>query len=247
MALVGADVRGHGARHPGVHEPEQAAGDRDLDARSDVYGLGCVCYEMLAGRPPFTGPNAFAIISQHLTAVPPRLVAARGPLPEGITSAVARALAKAPAIASPAPAPWSPRWSARPPRRARPRRRRSAARRRATARRVAARARARVHQPRAGARSGLDLDRDRRDRGGGPGEGGRVRVIGQDAATRRRIAAAREERTIDAELAAEIGAPSGRSGWSGGRSRSSARASASRRTTSTRPTARTSAARRSTA
>ena len=50
--------------------PEQAMGEPNIDARTDVYALGCVLYEMLAGRPPFTGTNALAVIAQHLTASP---------------------------------------------------------------------------------------------------------------------------------------------------------------------------------
>ena len=51
---------------PAYMSPEQAGGDRKLDARSDVYSLGCVLYEMLAGEPPYTGPTAQAIIAKRL-------------------------------------------------------------------------------------------------------------------------------------------------------------------------------------
>jgi TolB-like protein/tetratricopeptide (TPR) repeat protein/tRNA A-37 threonylcarbamoyl transferase component Bud32 len=81
---------------PAYMSPEQAAGERTLDARSDVYALGCVCYEMLSGAPPFTGANAVAVISQHIVAAPPPLVAAHEPLPAGVGAAVDRALAKSP-------------------------------------------------------------------------------------------------------------------------------------------------------
>ena len=52
---------------PEFMSPEQAAGEKDIDGRSDQYSLACVLYEMLAGQPPFVGPNARAIIARHLT------------------------------------------------------------------------------------------------------------------------------------------------------------------------------------
>src|SRR2546427_2916591 len=57
---------------PEYMSPEQALGERELHARSDVYSLGCVLYEMLAGEPPYTGPTAQAVIAKRLTdPVPP--------------------------------------------------------------------------------------------------------------------------------------------------------------------------------
>jgi serine/threonine-protein kinase len=75
--------------------PEQARGQR-ADPRSDVYGLGCVLFEMLAGRPPFTGKSASAVIMQHLDATPPRLSAFRDDISSNVEDVVGRALSKEP-------------------------------------------------------------------------------------------------------------------------------------------------------
>ncbi|HET7599649.1 MAG TPA: protein kinase [Gemmatimonadales bacterium] len=81
---------------PGYMSPEQVSGD-PVDGRSDIYALGCVLYEMLAGKPPFTGRTAAAIAAQHLTAVPPVLARSGASVPPPVREAVARALAKDPA------------------------------------------------------------------------------------------------------------------------------------------------------
>jgi len=77
--------------------PEQAAGERDVDARSDVYALACVLYETLAGQPPYTGPTAQAIVAQHLAGPIPEVRRMRGLVPEHVERATTRALAKLPA------------------------------------------------------------------------------------------------------------------------------------------------------
>ncbi len=79
---------------PAYMSPEQAAGAAELDGRSDVYSLGCVVYEMLSGRTPFTGPTAQAIIAQCFTEPPPSLRGARGDLPEWVEPVVMKSLAK---------------------------------------------------------------------------------------------------------------------------------------------------------
>ena len=76
--------------------PEQATGERDLDARSDVYALGAVAYEMLAGEPPLSGPNPRAMVAKLMTERPTSLRVVRDVVPPSVDAAVIRALAKAP-------------------------------------------------------------------------------------------------------------------------------------------------------
>ena len=79
---------------PQYMSPEQASGERDVDARSDVYALGCVTYEMLVGEPPHTGPNAQAIIAKVLTQPVQSVRESRELVPPQADSAIRKALAK---------------------------------------------------------------------------------------------------------------------------------------------------------
>jgi serine/threonine protein kinase/tetratricopeptide (TPR) repeat protein len=81
---------------PHYMSPEQAAGERTLDARSDVYSLGCVLYELLAGEPPFTGPTAQAVIVKRFTTQAQPLRRLRPAVPAGVEAAVLRALSRVP-------------------------------------------------------------------------------------------------------------------------------------------------------
>lgn len=82
---------------PAYMSPEQASGERDLDARSDIYALGAVLYEMLAGRPPFSGATAQAVIVQTLSAPPAQLAMHRPGINPVLDQVVQKALAKSPA------------------------------------------------------------------------------------------------------------------------------------------------------
>src|SRR5207302_8491565 len=82
---------------PAYMSPEQASGERDLDGRSDIYALGCVLYEMLAGEPPFTGPTPQAIVARALTESPRPLQVVRETVPAAIAAAIRKAMARVPA------------------------------------------------------------------------------------------------------------------------------------------------------
>src|SRR5262249_20070463 len=82
---------------PQYMSPEQAMGGQELDARSDVYSLAAVVYEMLAGQPPHTGPTVQTVIARLITEEPTELRVLRRTVSEGLEAAVRKALAKAPA------------------------------------------------------------------------------------------------------------------------------------------------------
>lgn len=80
---------------PAYMAPEQSMGERP-DARSDLYSLGCVLYEMLTGRPPFRGRSVMLVVERHQSAPPPPLEDTLGPVPNLLEAVIHRALAKRP-------------------------------------------------------------------------------------------------------------------------------------------------------
>lgn len=82
---------------PAYMSPEQAAGDKNLDRRSDVYSLAAVLYEMLAGEPPYTGPSAQAIMAKRFIDPVPRVRRVRAAVPESVDRALLKGLALVPA------------------------------------------------------------------------------------------------------------------------------------------------------
>jgi serine/threonine-protein kinase len=97
---VGADaltLTGMAIGTPAYMSPEQASGEGNVDARSDLYALGCVLYEMLAGEPPFTGPTVQAILSRALTEPPRPVHPIRDAVPAALDTVMAKALARVPA------------------------------------------------------------------------------------------------------------------------------------------------------
>ena len=81
---------------PTYMSPEQASGDKAIDGRTDIFALGCVIYEMLAGEPPFTGPNPQATLMRRFKG-PPRPLRPMIQIPEHVEVAIVRALARDPA------------------------------------------------------------------------------------------------------------------------------------------------------
>jgi tRNA A-37 threonylcarbamoyl transferase component Bud32/tetratricopeptide (TPR) repeat protein len=82
---------------PEYMSPEQAGGSDKIDGRTDIYSMGCVLYEMLAGEPPFTGKTVQAVIAKQLSEKVPTLTVVRPDIPLGVVRVVEKALAKVPA------------------------------------------------------------------------------------------------------------------------------------------------------
>ena len=79
---------------PTYMSPEQARGDDEIDGRADVYALGVVGYQLLAGEPPFSAPNTPALLLKHVSEPPPPLALRRADVPDALAYAIGRALAK---------------------------------------------------------------------------------------------------------------------------------------------------------
>ena len=82
---------------PAYMSPEQAAGDTAIDGRTDIYSLGCLLYEMLAGEPPFSAPTPQALIARAMTESPRPLQTTRSTVSRQLAGAVEQAMAKSPA------------------------------------------------------------------------------------------------------------------------------------------------------
>jgi eukaryotic-like serine/threonine-protein kinase len=92
---------------PAYMSPEQASGEREVDARADVYALGSVLYEMLAGEPPFTGATVQAVISKRFATAAPPVTVLRDGVPPALVTVVATALQRSPADRYPTTAAFS--------------------------------------------------------------------------------------------------------------------------------------------
>jgi len=95
---------------PEYMSPEQASGSDTIDARTDIYSLGCVLYEMLAGEPPFTGRTLQAIVAKHLGEKVPTISVLRPGIPVKAVRVIECALAKVPADRHPTAARFVEAW-----------------------------------------------------------------------------------------------------------------------------------------
>ncbi|HWA56894.1 MAG TPA: protein kinase, partial [Gemmatimonadales bacterium] len=95
--------------------PEQSLGEADLDQRSDLYALATVCFEMLTGTPPFTGPSSQAIFARRLREAAPTVSALRGEVPVALDRAIAKALSREPAERYPSMAEFARALADPPP------------------------------------------------------------------------------------------------------------------------------------
>jgi TolB-like protein/Flp pilus assembly protein TadD len=93
----GLTETGHAVGTPAYMSPEQAAGDSELDCRSDIYSLACVLYETLTGGPPFTGPSSRVVLAKHLLDPVPTVRTARPTVSDAFERTIQKALAKTPA------------------------------------------------------------------------------------------------------------------------------------------------------
>ncbi|HET7564568.1 MAG TPA: serine/threonine-protein kinase [Gemmatimonadaceae bacterium] len=89
-------VTGIAVGTPAYMSPEQAAGEREIDGRSDIYSLGVLAYQMLTGRLPFSASNSMAMMVKHMTEKPRPIAELRPDTPKAMREAIERALAKAP-------------------------------------------------------------------------------------------------------------------------------------------------------
>ncbi|MDB4912630.1 MAG: protein kinase [Gemmatimonadetes bacterium] len=81
---------------PAYMSPEQALGERELDGRSDIYSLGVIGYQLLAGETPFRASNTPAMLVKHVSETPRPLASLRSDIPTGLAQTISRALAKKP-------------------------------------------------------------------------------------------------------------------------------------------------------
>ena len=99
---------------PTYMSPEQASGDREIDGRSDIFGLACVLYELLAGEAPFDGPTPQATLMRRFTG-PPRALRPWVPVPEALEATVLKALSRDPQERHPSAAAFSEALRGRAP------------------------------------------------------------------------------------------------------------------------------------